>query len=155
MSLIRTEHFVCLALIQTKLSLFNENAIRFIIVRNSEFFQSVSGSILLYDCTSWNFTKRLVKKLDGNYTRMLHAGLHIPWKQHCTRRRLTCHLKKHLHKTIKAWWVLLRKYVWTLKQRSFKESYAEAHQFWADWLRIELFCSIRTLCAISRNYQEK
>ena len=28
-------------------------------------------SILLYGCTSWTLTKRLEKKLHGNYTRML------------------------------------------------------------------------------------
>ena len=32
-------------------------------------------SILLYGCTTWKLTKRLEKKLDGNYTRMLRAIL--------------------------------------------------------------------------------
>ena len=32
-------------------------------------------SILLYGCTTWTLTKRLEKKLDGNYTRMLRANL--------------------------------------------------------------------------------
>ena len=36
------------------------------------FFQAAVVSILLYGCTSWTLTKRL-KKLDGNYTRMLRA----------------------------------------------------------------------------------
>ena len=35
------------------------------------FFQAVVMSILLYRCTTWMLTKRLEKKLDGNYTRML------------------------------------------------------------------------------------
>ena len=35
------------------------------------FFQAVVASILLYGCTTWTLTKRLEKKLDGNYTRML------------------------------------------------------------------------------------
>ena len=34
------------------------------------FFQAAIVSILLYGCTTWTLTKRL-KKLDGNYTRML------------------------------------------------------------------------------------
>ena len=38
------------------------------------FFQSAVVSILLYGCTTWTLTKRL-KKLDGNYTRMLRAIL--------------------------------------------------------------------------------
>ena len=35
------------------------------------FFQAVVVSILLYGCTTWTQTKRLEKKVDGNYTRML------------------------------------------------------------------------------------
>ena len=37
------------------------------------FFQAAVVSILLYGCTTWTLTKRLMKKLDGNYTRMLRA----------------------------------------------------------------------------------
>ena len=39
-------------------------------------------SILLYGCTTWTLTKRLEKKLDGNYTRMLIAILNKSWRQH-------------------------------------------------------------------------
>ena len=39
------------------------------------YFQAAVGSILLYGCTTWTLTKRLEKKLDGNYTRMLRAIL--------------------------------------------------------------------------------
>ena len=35
------------------------------------FFQAAVVSILLYGCTTWTLTKRLEKKLDGNYTKML------------------------------------------------------------------------------------
>ena len=35
------------------------------------FFQAAVVSILLYGCTTWTLTKRMEKKLDGNYTRML------------------------------------------------------------------------------------
>ena len=38
-------------------------------------FQAAVVSILLYGCTIWTLTKRLEKKLDGNYTRMLRAIL--------------------------------------------------------------------------------
>ena len=34
------------------------------------FFQAAVTSILLYGCTTWTLTKRLEKKLDGNYTRV-------------------------------------------------------------------------------------
>ena len=39
------------------------------------FFQAAVVSILLYGCTTRTLTKRLEKKLDGNYTRMLRAIL--------------------------------------------------------------------------------
>ena len=42
------------------------------------FFHAVVISILLYGCTTWTITKRLEKKLDGNYTRMLRAILNTP-----------------------------------------------------------------------------
>ena len=37
-------------------------------------------------------TKRLEKKLDGNYTRMLRAILNKSWRQHPTRHQLCGHL---------------------------------------------------------------
>ena len=56
------------------------------------FFQAVVVSILLYGCTTWMLTKRLKKKLDGNYTRMLRAILNKSWRQHPTRHQLYGHL---------------------------------------------------------------
>ena len=56
------------------------------------FFQATVVSILLYGCTTWTLTKRLEKKLDGNYTRMLRAILNKSWRQHPTRRQLYGHL---------------------------------------------------------------
>ena len=52
------------------------------------FFQAAFTSILLYGCTTWTLTKRLEKKLDGNYTRMLRAILNKSWRQHPTRHQL-------------------------------------------------------------------
>ena len=56
------------------------------------FFQAAVTSILLYGCTTWTLTKRLEKKLDGNYTRMLRAILNKSWQQHPTRHQLYSHL---------------------------------------------------------------
>ena len=56
------------------------------------FFQAAVTSILLYGCTTWTLTKRLEKKLDGNYTRMLRAILNKSWRQHPTRYQLYGHL---------------------------------------------------------------
>ena len=56
------------------------------------FFQAAVTSILLYGCTTWTLTKRLEKKLDGNYTRMLRAILNKSWQQQPTRHQLYGHL---------------------------------------------------------------
>ena len=56
------------------------------------FFQAAVVSILLYGCTTWTLTKRIVKKLDGNYTRMLWAMLNKSWRQHPTKKQLYGHL---------------------------------------------------------------
>ena len=56
------------------------------------FFQATVVSILLYGCTTWTLTKRLEKKLDGNYTRMLRAILNKSWRQHPTKHQLYGHL---------------------------------------------------------------
>ena len=65
------------------------------------FFQAAIGSILLYGCTTWTLTKRLEKKLDGNYTRMLRAIFNKSWRQHPTRHQLYGHLPP-ITKTIQA-----------------------------------------------------
>ena len=56
------------------------------------FFQAAVVSILLYGGTTWTLTKRLKKKLEGNYTRMLRAILNKSWRQHHTRHQLYDHL---------------------------------------------------------------
>ena len=56
------------------------------------FFQAAVASILLSGCTTWTLTKRLKKKLDDNYTRMLRAILNKSWRQHPTRHHLYGHL---------------------------------------------------------------
>ena len=64
------------------------------------FFQAAVTSILLYGCTTWTLTKRLEKKLDGNYTRMLRAILNKSWQQHPqdTNCTATCPLSRKLFK---------------------------------------------------------
>ena len=64
------------------------------------FFQSVVVSIRLYGCTTWKLTKRMEKKLDGNYTRMLRAILNKSWRQHPTKQQLYGHVPL-ITKTIK------------------------------------------------------
>ena len=56
------------------------------------FFQVAVVSILLCGCTTWTLTKRMEKKLDGNYTRILRAILNKSWRQHHAKQQLYGHL---------------------------------------------------------------
>ena len=56
------------------------------------FFQAAVVLILLYGCTIWTLTKRLQKKLERNYTRMLQAILNESWRQHTIKHQLYGHL---------------------------------------------------------------
>ena len=60
--------------------------------KKRSFFQAAVVSIPLYECTTWTLTKRLEKKLDVNYTRMLQAILNKSWQQHSTKPQLYGHL---------------------------------------------------------------
>ena len=67
------------------------------------FFRSAVVSILLYGCTTWMLTKRIKKKLDSNFIRMLWAILNKSWRQHPTKYQLYMHLPP-IMKTIKIKW---------------------------------------------------
>ena len=71
-------------------------------------------SILLYGCTTWTLTKRLEKKLDGNYTRMLRAVRNKSWRQHPTRHQLYGHLPP-ITKTIQVRWTRHAGHCWRSK----------------------------------------
>ena len=47
---------------------------------------------LYYHFSFWTLTKRLEKKLDGNFKRMLRAILNKSWRQHPKRHQLYSHL---------------------------------------------------------------
>ena len=65
------------------------------------FFQAAVLSILQYGCTTWTLKKRLEKKLDGNYTRIIRAILNKSWRQQPTRHQLYGH-QPPIAKTIQA-----------------------------------------------------
>ena len=79
-------------------------------------FQAAIVSILLYGCTTWTLTKRLEKRLDSNYTRILRAILNRSWRQHPTKQQLYGHLPPitktiHLPKAMndrEMWWERVR-----------------------------------------------
>ena len=64
------------------------------------FFQVALVSILLCRCTTRTLTKRMEKKLDGNYSRMLQAILNKSRRQHPSKQQLYGHLPS-ITKTIK------------------------------------------------------
>ena len=70
------------------------------------FFQAAVMLILLYGCT-----KRMEKKLDGNYTRTLWAILNKYWRQHSTKQQLYGHLPPII-KTIKFRWIRHAAHIW-------------------------------------------
>ena len=78
------------------------------------FFQAVVVSILLYGCTTCTLTKRLKKKLDSNYTRMLRAILNKSWRQHPTSHQLYGHLPP-ITKTIQVRWTRHAGHCWRSK----------------------------------------
>ena len=72
-------------------------------IMKRSFFQAAAVSMLLYGCTTWTLTKRLEKKLKGNYRRMLRAILNKSWRQHRTRHQVYGHLPP-ITRTIQVRW---------------------------------------------------
>ena len=60
---------------------------------------------------TWTLTKRLEKRLGGNYTRMLGATLNKSWWQHPTRHQLYGHLPP-ITKTIQVRWTRHAGHCW-------------------------------------------
>ena len=51
-------------------------------------FRAVVESVLLYGSEAWTLTKKLERKLDGTYTRMLRVVFNIALKLHLTNKKL-------------------------------------------------------------------
>ena len=83
------------------------------------FFQAVVVSILLYGCTTWTLTKRLDKKLDSNYTKMLRAILNKSWRQHPTKHQPYGHLPP-ITKTIQVRRTRHAGHCWRSRERAHK-----------------------------------
>ena len=111
----------------------------------SSFFQAAVVLILLYGCTTWMLTKRLEKKLDGNYTRMLRAILNKSWQQHPTRRQLYCHLPP-IMKTIQTRWTRHAGHCWRSKDEIISDvllwtpAYGQSKAGWPARTYIQQLC---------------
>ena len=77
------------------------------------FSKQQSCRIQLYGCTTWTLTKRMEKKLDGNYTRMLRAILNKSWKQqlygHLPPITKTIQVRRTRH--VEHWWRSIYKFI--------------------------------------------
>ena len=108
------------------------------------FFQAAVISILLYGCTTWTLTKRL-KKLDGNYTRMLRAILNKSWRQHPTRHQLYDHLPP-ITKTIEVRRTRHTGHCWRSKDKLISDvllwtpAYGQAKPGWPARTYIQQLC---------------
>ena len=57
-------------------------------------FQAAVVSILPYGCTIWTLTKRIEKKLDNSYKKMLPEILNKSWRQHPRKQLLYGHVPR-------------------------------------------------------------
>ena len=109
------------------------------------FFQAAVTSILLYGCTTWTLTKRLEKKLDSNYTRMLRAILNTSRRQHPTRHQLYGHLPP-ITKTIQARRTKHAGHCWRSKDELISDvppwipTYGRAKAGRPAWIYIQQLC---------------
>ena len=86
------------------------------------FFQAAVVWILLYGCTTWMLTKRMEKKLDGNYTRMLRVILNKSWGQYPRKHQLYDHLPP-IRKNIKIRWSRYGGYCWRSKDELISDAF--------------------------------
>ena len=102
------------------------------------FFQAAVLSILLYGCTTWTLAKRL-KKLDGNYTRMLRAILNKSWPQQPTKHQLYGHLPP-ITKTIQARQTRHAGHSWRCDVLLWTPVYRQAKAGRPTWTYIQQLC---------------
>ena len=109
------------------------------------FFQAAVVSILLYGCTTWTLTKRMEKKLDTNYTRILWTILNKSWRQHPTKHQLYGHLPP-ITKTIKVRLTRHTGYCWRSRDELISDgllwtlSYGRAKAGWPAQTYIQQLC---------------
>ena len=109
------------------------------------FFQAAVVSILLYGRTTWTLTKRLEKKLDGNYTRMLRAILNKSRRHYPTRHQLYGHLPP-ITKTIQVRRTRHARHCWRSRDELISDlllwtpAYGQAKAGWPARIYIQQLC---------------
>ena len=109
------------------------------------FFQAAVVSILLYGCTTWTLTKRLEKKLDGNYTRNVESNIEqiLATTPHETPtvRPLASHHKNYTGQTSQTRRTLLEKQGRARKWRTpWTPTYGQAKAGWLARTYIQQLC---------------
>ena len=89
--------------------IFNELLYVYLAKNGLQFWTDLIIYIYIYMCVY--ITKRMEKKLDGNYTRMLRAILNRSWRQHATKQQLYGHLPP-ITKTIQIWQTRHARHCW-------------------------------------------
>ena len=113
--------------------------------RKHSFFLAAVVSILLYGCTTWTLTKRLEKKQDGNYTRILRAILNKSRRQHPTKHQLYGHLPP-IMKTIQVRWTKHVGHCWRSRDELIRDAllwtstYGRAKAGWPARTYIQQLC---------------
>ena len=114
-------------------------------------WEAAVASILLYGCTTWTLTKRLEKKLDGNYTRMLREILNKSWRQHPTRHQLYGHLPPTT-KTIQVRRTRHAGHCWRNRDELISDvllwtpTHGRAKAGWPAWTYIQQLCEDTGCC---------
>ena len=114
------------------------------------FFRAVVVSILLYGCTIWSLTKRMEKKIDDNYTKMLRAVLNKSWGQHPTKQQRYGHLPP-ITKTIQIRRTRHAGHGWRSKDELISDvlrwtpSYGRATRTYIQQLCVDTGCSLDDL----------
>ena len=108
-------------------------------------FPAAIVSILQYGCTTWTLTKRMEKKLDGYYTRMLQIILNKSWRQHPTKQQLYGHLPP-ITKTLQVRQNRHAGHYWRSKDELISDvllwnpSHGRANVGWPAWTYIQQLC---------------
>ena len=89
------------------------------------FFQAAAVLILLYGCSKWTLIKRMEKKIDGNYTRMMPVILTKFWRQHPTKKQLYGFLPPII-KTIKIRLTKHARHCWRRHDVQFEPTYSSS-----------------------------
>ena len=105
--------YIYVCILNLKKSFLNYVNIHRTKARTSIQKSDLSDEMLLYGCTTWTLTKRIKKKLDENYTRMLRVILSKNPTKH--------QLYSHLHPISKV--IEVRRTRRTHKRRSSKDPY--------------------------------